>query len=193
MKSPLHSLRMSPLRALREHQVHVSLTKETSTQAGFARLVSCSESLIRAIESGRRPMTGKFARQLSTQFGVPVEWLMQDKVTEADVPAINPGTANIDLAEQDVNFPIPADLDEALHGPLTKRYEPDPRKRFRRKIMSSVTNELYELFSACSDEELVAVASELREWTYLRLSKMEEPIAERIAKTGSSRPRNPEG
>lgn len=150
---------MSPLRALRESLAQLPNHIENATQAGFARLIGRSESLVRAVESGRVPMSEKLIRDLSLRFGVPADLLKKNEVTEADAPAIV-GAINNALIEKQVE--------------PGKWIEPDPKRRLRRTLISSVSVAMDDLFSVCSNEELAVVTSELRELMYSRLAKMAE-------------------
>lgn len=165
---------MSPLRALRETLVQIPQLKVASTQAGFARLVGRSESLVRAVESGRVPISEKFARELAVRFGVSTRWLMKKEVTE--MPTIQSEMPNdewpVGHTTSSDNSDISDDCLVKIRTKLGKRYEPDPRRRIRKKMISSVLIGMDDLFSSCSDEELAAVTSEMREWIYSRLAKM---------------------
>jgi hypothetical protein len=174
---------MSPLRAIRESLRQIPQAKEFSSQAGFACLIRRSESLVRAIEGQRTKVSTKLAEELEAQFKVPAAWFMQDSVSKADTPNFDLGFLNDDGLMVDAS----TSRTSAIAGKegFEKRikpgpwFEPDPRRRFRKKLIASVMIAMDDLFSACSDEELALVTSELRESMYSRLAE--------IAKAGDSR------
>jgi transcriptional regulator with XRE-family HTH domain len=167
---------MSPLRALREFMSQLEDHREFSTQAGFARLLGRSESLIRAVESGRVLLSGKLARELSARFGVPLDFLMKAQVDESEIRAIQ----SRKMDDQHPNWkPLTPEMADILdHGHKIARWkrehstEPDVKNHLRIKLIRSVMVGMEDLFTACSDEELAVVTSELREWMYTRLAKM---------------------
>lgn len=180
---------MSPVRALRESLAQSSQHKELATQAAFARLVGRSESLIRGIERKRVPVSRKLAKELASIFKVSVDWLMQEDVSEADIPALDPE----DVIEWAVQNPAVTRIIDIGEVPPVrvrpgKNFEPDPRKRIRQKMIRSVMIGMDDLFDACSDEELAVVTSELREWLYARLAMMaksQEPTESQCPSTDS--------
>lgn len=169
---------MSPLRALRESLVQVPGLKEMSTQAGFARLIHRSESLVRAVESGRVPMSSRFARELSARFGVSSDWLEKKEVTEVEMPTIQLDMKNGQWGGRDTSSSAIADISDEVGIErllkLGKWLKPDPKWRFRRMMILTLIDSMHDLFNACSDEELETNLRELREWTYSRLTKMVE-------------------
>lgn len=167
---------MSPLRALRESLSQLPDQKENSTQAGFARLIGRSESLVRAVESGRVVLSGKLARELSARFGVPLDLLTKEQVDESETRALQP-------CKMDDQFPhwnpLTPEMAQMLdHGHKEARWkrehsiEPYVKNQLRTRLIRSVMIGMEDLFTVCSDEELPVVTSELREWLYARLAKM---------------------
>lgn len=64
-----------PLKILRRFlRDHLEL-KEFSTQKGFAALLDCSASLIRAVEQGQTTITPKLVSKIQGATGVSVSWL----------------------------------------------------------------------------------------------------------------------
>jgi len=80
---------VKPTRALRQFfESHPDL-RHLATQLGLAMLVGRSESLLRAVESGRLKMSSKLARALSDKIGVSKEWLLEPTVTGTEIPAVD--------------------------------------------------------------------------------------------------------
>jgi transcriptional regulator with XRE-family HTH domain len=61
--------------------------RQASTQAGFAELVGCSRSLIRAVEQGQAKITTKLAKQVQTVTGVSISWLSTPQAPDEPIPA----------------------------------------------------------------------------------------------------------
>ena len=76
-----------PIKALRLFLQKHPDTEEFSSQLGLALLTDRSESLVRAIEGGRMPMSRKFAKTLSVITGVSKDWLLLEDVDPQEVLA----------------------------------------------------------------------------------------------------------
>lgn len=82
---------MTPIKVLRNFLEQKKELRDSSTQFGLAQLVGRSESMIRAVESGRFPMSRKLAKLLSAITGASVEWLMLDDVDGKEIPSTEGG------------------------------------------------------------------------------------------------------
>ncbi len=79
------------IRILRRYLRAHNLLKIFSTQAEFAKMVGCSESLIRAVESGRIAMTLNLKEKIQRATGVQGYWLTEQQVPGAPIPAAEGG------------------------------------------------------------------------------------------------------
>ena len=192
---------MTPLCALRNYLVRFPQLKAMSTQAGLARCLGKSESLVRAVESGRVPMSENFARQLAALFQVPQEWLMKKELSadEETPPYYNARTGEF------YSFPLPNEYDliawrerledwlRKIESPKDKSFPNPPPRRdppplldppshpdpgtgrylmLRGKMIQNVLTGIHDHLASCPDEELRECLNELSEWTYSRLEKM---------------------
>lgn len=82
---------MSPIQVLRSFLEKDQDLRSISTQAGFARLVGRSETLIRSVEKERAKLSRKLARKISELVGVDEAWLMQCPATGNVIPSKNGG------------------------------------------------------------------------------------------------------
>lgn len=82
---------MSPIQVLRSFLEKEPDLRSISTQAGFARLVGRSETLIRSIEKERAKLSRKLARKISELVGVDETWLMQCPTTGNVIPSKDGG------------------------------------------------------------------------------------------------------
>lgn len=82
---------MSPLQLLRMFLQQDPTCRSASTQAGFAKLVGRSETMIRAIEKNRTPISRKLAKHISYLLGVDEDWLLQYPVTPGPIPTAEGG------------------------------------------------------------------------------------------------------
>ena len=57
-----------------------------ATQEGFASLVGCSRSLIRAVEQGQTKITPKLADMVQATTGVSISWLATKQNPELSIP-----------------------------------------------------------------------------------------------------------
>lgn len=64
-----------PFKILRKFLKGHPELREAATQEGFAKLVGCSKSLVRAVEQGQTKMTPKLARKVQAMTGVSMAWL----------------------------------------------------------------------------------------------------------------------
>lgn len=80
---------MKPTKLLRHFLGGHPELQHLSTQRGLAQLVYRSESLLRAVEGGGVKLSLKFARAISDKTGVSREWLMEESVSGAEVPALD--------------------------------------------------------------------------------------------------------
>jgi hypothetical protein len=85
---------VTPIKALRHFFEQDKDTKPLSTQFGLSQLVGRSESLIRAVESGRVSLSPKLARLLSMKTGASEAWLMKPDVDGKVIPSADGGTLN---------------------------------------------------------------------------------------------------
>ncbi|RYD85763.1 MAG: XRE family transcriptional regulator [Verrucomicrobiaceae bacterium] len=65
--------------------------KKASTQEGFAKLVDCSRSLIRAVEQGQTRITERLAEQVVEATGVSLAWLTVKQNPTQPIPAAGGG------------------------------------------------------------------------------------------------------
>lgn len=105
---PIHP--QHPLKILRRFLKGHPELREAATQEGFAKLVGCSRSLVRAVEQGQTRMTMKFARKVQAMTGVSLVWL---------------------AAKQDPGHPIPGgDGEPITHSGILDRIEAQIRRNF---------------------------------------------------------------
>jgi transcriptional regulator with XRE-family HTH domain len=112
---------MSPLQLLRMFLQQDPTCRSASTQAGFAKLVGRSETMIRAIEKNRTPISRKLAKHISYLLGVDEDWLLQYPVTPGPIPTSEGGELR---HTSSLRFTV---------NPLISSEKLDPKKLLRRQ------------------------------------------------------------
>ena len=132
---------MSPLKALRGFFAQNKDLKSLSTQYGLSELIERSESLVRAIENGRSPMSKKLAIFISTKIGVSAEWLLKEDVDGMKIPSADGGT----LKHIDVLARIEQEISKSL-SKVSRTLEPknSTHARMADAIAKLVADEILE-------------------------------------------------
>jgi len=66
--------------------------KHASTQQEFAKLVGCSQSLVRAVEQEHTKITPRLAKKVQAATGVSISWLSTLHLPDKPIPAVGGGT-----------------------------------------------------------------------------------------------------
>ncbi|MGL5017509.1 MAG: helix-turn-helix domain-containing protein [Luteolibacter sp.] len=80
-----------PFKILRRFMKGHPDLKQASTQKGFAELVDCSQSLIRAVEQGQTHLTPKLEKKIQAATGVSIAWLSTQHLPDQPIPAASGG------------------------------------------------------------------------------------------------------
>lgn len=151
-----------PFKILRKFmRGHLNL-KEASTQQGFARLVGCSKSLVRAVEQGQTKITPKLAKKVQAATGVSILWLSKMQDPEKLIPAASEGTLTHQAVITRIKKETERYMQEAERDLLdvskiaANSSEPayDPSPSIKRRMASSMANLVEEaLFESLSRGE----------------------------------------
>ena len=117
---------MSPLERLRRFFGEHQDLKFAATQAGLARLIGKSETLIRSLERGRAKVSHKVANQLSAATGCHPQWLLDETVEEdCPIPTLGGGQLHhlvvLDLFARRIESNLEQIQPPAVALDLTKR------------------------------------------------------------------------
>lgn len=163
---------MTPIRALRSFFEQQTELKPFSSQLGFGKLVGRSESLIRAVESGRVPMSPKLARVIKAKTGVSEDWLMKAEVTVDEIPSAE-GTPlkHVELLAR-IHREISANLFAVDPG---SNAADTIHRKMARALATLVEDEIYKsLTSEGSSQNGDDPANEILAWIRGRAGKMAE-------------------
>ena len=160
---------MSPLERLRLYFEKNPELRPLSTQAGLARLIGRSESLVRSVEKGRVKMSSKLARTISEQLGVDDAWLMQVHVdsSEGPIPALGGGQLDYVGVLSRITTGIESGLEKVKPPPIS--LEPTKR-RMLEAILSMVEVEILDYWQNAKDNPTDPVP-ELLGWLRQRAEK----------------------
>lgn len=141
--------------------------KQAATQDGFAKLVDCSRSLVRAVEQEQTGISPKLAKKVQATTGVAISWL----ATKHDPEQPIPGADGKLLTHADVISRIKREISgninhasanllarskNAVEGPgYGKESSASINRRLARDLAKVVEDTLYQRL-ACGDTRLMA-------------------------------------
>lgn len=133
--------------------------KQASTQKGFAELVDCSQSLIRAVEQGQTKITPRLAKKIQAVTGVSIPWLSAMRRPDQAIPAASGGALTHEAIIAKFSEEIERNLLDAeqslMIGPIPPADSPeaskDPSVSMKRRMASTMAKLVEEaLFESLS-------------------------------------------
>ena len=155
---------MSPLLALRRHLRGLPHLKGISTQAGFAEFLGRSESLVRAVESGRVEMSAKFAAGIAGKFDIPINWLTREEVEESELPPTDSDPMGL--------YPSANDTPGSNVDGDTEASAEEERRRSREPILETTFGLIRDHLYSCDNATFILGISQL-----MRLRHSEGPLS----------------